>query len=61
MFEIFLKRDSFSWVDGTDALPVDGTKAEAVATEAAMRRAETFMVARGNNNRGERGGGDSVC
>ena len=46
MFEIFLKMDSFSWVVvvGTDTLPPEGTKAEAVATDAAMRRAETFMV-----------------
>jgi hypothetical protein len=45
MFEIFLKMDSFSWVaEGADTLPVEGAKAEADATEAAMRRAETFMV-----------------
>jgi hypothetical protein len=45
MFEIFLKRDSFSWVAEEDTLPpAEGAKAEADATEAAMMRAETFMV-----------------
>ena len=44
MFEIFLKRDSFSWVAEDTLPPAGGAKAEADATEAAMRRAETFMV-----------------
>ena len=43
--EIFLKRDSLSWVDdGADV--VEGTKAEAVATDAATRRAENFIATR---------------
>lgn len=42
MLEIFLKRDSFNWVDW--GVWGEGTKAEAEATEAAARIAETFMV-----------------
>ena len=41
--EIFLKRDSLSWVDDGAEL-VEGTKAEAVATDTATRRAENFIA-----------------
>ena len=37
--------DSLSWVDDEADL-VEGTKAEAVATEAATRRAENFIAKR---------------
>lgn len=45
MLEIFLKSDSLSWVEvgAFDA----GAKADTDATEAAMNRAEVFMVVLG--------------